>query len=360
MVAVSDQGAACVVRRERLADELSRQGLGAALLSRPQHLTYFFGLWGWRTRPAAGFIRSDGSHVLALGASADCSHFSDLDIRFEDSYFKTTIEEREHLAFATLQEYFQSAGVLGVDVGSPPGVETRPLTSTITRMRRRKDEEEVASISRAILATEAGYRAIAPLIRPGLLETELYTIFQAAASVAAGRPMGELGNDYRGGEPGGRPRPVPLTTGDLLPVDAGAIVGGYYADLCRTFAVSGHRDTAQNKAFDYVKEALSSAEALVEPGVRCRDVFLQIYSLLDGRSGWRFDHHLGHGIGLEPVERPFINMESDDVFQEGDTFTLEPGLYGRELRAGIRLEQNYVLQGGKLRRLSTLQLDFNA
>ena len=78
------EGAACQSRRERLTDELNRQGLSAALLLRPQHLTYFFGLWGWRSQPAAGFITSDGSNVLALGASSDCLHFADNVVRFED------------------------------------------------------------------------------------------------------------------------------------------------------------------------------------------------------------------------------------------------------------------------------------
>ena len=353
-------GAACQSRRDRLTDALNRQGLTAALLLRPQHLTYFFGLSGWRSQPAAGFITSDGSNVLALGASSDCLHVAENVVRFEDSHFKTTIEDRERLAIAAVSGDLRSVGIVGVDASISLDIETRPLTGIIAEIRRRKDQDEIAVISRAVAATEAGYRAIASRVRPGLLETELYAIFQSAVSIDAGSPMGELGNDYRGGQPGGRPRPLPLKAGDLLPVDAGAVVGGYYADLCRTFAVSGQRDSAQEEAFGLVVEALSAAEALIRPGLRCRDVFNEVHARLDGKGGWRFDHHLGHGIGLEPVERPFINAGSEDIFQDGDTFTLEPGLYGSDLRAGIRLEQNYVLEGGKLRRLSTLQLDFNA
>ena len=360
MDSATAQSATCRARRERLADELKRQGLGAAVLLRPQHLTYFFGLWGWRSQPAAGLIGSDGSNILSLGASADRTPFAESIVRFEDSYFKTSVEDRERLAVAALKRNLQSAGAVGSDVGNMLDIETRPLTSTIARMRRRKDQDEVALISQAVVATEAGYRAIASQVRPGLLETELYAHFQAATTVAAGSPMGELGNDFRGGHAGGRPRQKPLATGDLLPVDAGAVVGGYYADLCRTFAVSGERSAAQDDAFGHVMTALSEAETLIASGTRCRDVFEQIHSRLDGKGGWRFDHHLGHGIGLEPVERPFINADSDDIFEHGDTFTLEPGLYGPDLREGIRLEQNYVLEGGKLRRLSTLQLDFNA
>jgi len=295
-----------------------------------------------------------------LGNSSDCIHFAEKIVRFEDSFFKTSIEDHEKLAIAAVQVNRRPVGILGVDVDLSLDRETQSLMGIIAKMRRNKDRDEIATISQAVAATEAGYRAIASQIRPGLLEIELYSIFQAAASVHAGLPMGELGNDYRGGQPGGRPRPLPLLAGDLIPIDAGAVVGGYYADLCRTFAISGQRSTAQEEAFGRVAEALSAAEALITRGIRCRDVFNEVHALLEGKDGWRFDHHLGHGIGLEPVERPFINAESEDVFQDGDTFTLEPGLYGRDLRAGIRLEQNYVLKDGKLQRLSNLQLDFNA
>ena len=56
-----------------------------------------------------------------------------------------------------------------------------------------------------------------------------------------------------------------------------------------------------------------------------------------------FNHHLGHGIGLFPHEAPHLNPNWDDTFQEGETFTAEPGLYAPELRAGMRIENNYLV-----------------
>ena len=153
------QGAACRTRRERLADGLKRQGLGAAVLLLPQHLTYFFGLSGWRSQPAAGLIGSDGSNILSLGASADRTFFADAVVRFDESYFKTSVEDRERLAVTALEQNLQSTGALGSDVGNMHDMETRPLTSTIASMRRHKDQDEVALISQAVAATEAGYRS---------------------------------------------------------------------------------------------------------------------------------------------------------------------------------------------------------
>jgi len=353
------QAVGCRERRWRLSRKLDELNVDGIIFTRQQNLTYFFGLSGWKSLPAAGFLRRDGFSVAAIGRSAGSAVSADETIRFEDSPFCTNPDDRERLSLAVLLDAYQrDIKNLRADTANLAGIAIVPVAAEISSMRRIKDADEVALIAAAIAANEAGYLAVAPNIRPGVLEMEVFAMFHAAATVASGETIGELGNDFRGGQPGGRPRPVPLVAGDLLPVDAGATVANYYSDMCRTFAVSGKRAAVQEKAFEYVVEALSAAEKLIQPGVRCGDVFAEIASFLNTRQrGWRFDHHLGHGIGLDPVEGPFINAGSDDVFVDGCTFTLEPGLYGDDLRAGVRLEQNYVIEHGKLRRLSSLPLD---
>ena len=54
-------------------------------------------------------------------------------------------------------------------------------------------------------------------------------------------------------------------------------------------------------------------------------------------------HHLGHGVGLQPHEYPHLNPKWDDVLMEGEIFTAEPGQYSDELKAGIRLENDYLV-----------------
>jgi Xaa-Pro aminopeptidase len=85
-------------------------------------------------------------------------------------------------------------------------------------------------------------------------------------------------------------------------------------------------------------------------------LFEEVKRMLDGFNGWRFFHHLGHGTGLSPHEAPRLNPHWDDVFQSGDLFTVEPGLYHEELRGGVRLEQNYWLTAEGLTRLSSFPL----
>ncbi|MGH9962092.1 MAG: M24 family metallopeptidase, partial [Pyrinomonadaceae bacterium] len=119
----------------------------------------------------------------------------------------------------------------------------------------------------------------------------------------------------------------------------------YAADTCRTFAVGTPTDL-QNHAWEVVMQAVRMGEGLVRPGVAARDVYRQVKEFLDSQEFTEksFWHHLGHGIGHRGHEAPRLIPGSDDVFEEGDVFTLEPGVYTQALQGGIRLEDNYVLR----------------
>ncbi len=97
-------------------------------------------------------------------------------------------------------------------------------------------------------------------------------------------------------------------------------------------------------------------ERTVKPGVRCRTIFDAAQAILDEYRPGCFDHHLGHGIGLYPHEAPHLNPKWDDTFEVGDVFTAEPGLYGPELRAGIRLENDYLVTANGVKLLSDFPL----
>jgi Xaa-Pro dipeptidase len=84
-------------------------------------------------------------------------------------------------------------------------------------------------------------------------------------------------------------------------------------------------------------------ERSVQPGKSCRAVVQEAYDWLNQARPWSFEHHLGHGIGLFPHEAPHLNPEWDETFAAGEVFAVEPGLYGEGLRAGIRLENDYLV-----------------
>jgi len=126
--------------------------------------------------------------------------------------------------------------------------------------------------------------------------------------------------------------------------DLGVGFRGYYSDNCRTLAVSGEPTEAQQRAWEAVKAIFPLVESTIKPGASCRQLFETVQKQLDEYLPWKFDSHLGHGVGLAPQEGPHLNPYWDDTFAEGDFLAVEPGLYYEEaLRHGVRLEQNYLV-----------------
>ena len=93
------------------------------------------------------------------------------------------------------------------------------------------------TIRHAVRACEAGYARAAEILRPGIREIDVYAELQAAAIKELGERIGELGNDFQSGSPGGPPRNRPIEHGELMPLDVSVYVRRYSCDLCRTFAV---------------------------------------------------------------------------------------------------------------------------
>jgi Xaa-Pro dipeptidase len=346
----------CRDRQTRLRDALQHLGADAGLIVDTGHLSYFFGYHQRWFFPAAGIVFANGPAVVCQAEILPAEVIADETVTYRANILSTQVDGLAALVEGLVVARLKGIERIACDSSVGRGVLERPcfdLYPSILSMRRHKGADEIALLERAIEATEAGYAAIEERLEPGLTEIELFALFHQAAVISAGEAIGELGNDFRGGAlVGGSPRPVPLKAGDLIPLDTGVVLRGYNADLCRTYAISGELSDAQRFAIDAVTGALAHAEDRIAPGVSCKDVFAEIHAKLDGQHGFKFHHHLGHGIGLAPHEAPRVNPHWEDVFEVGDVFTLEPGLYGRKLRTGVRIEHDYFVTDTGLVRLS--------
>jgi Xaa-Pro aminopeptidase len=165
------------------------------------------------------------------------------------------------------------------------------------------------------------------------------------------------GNDYASGERGGLPRDRRIEAGELYILDLGPAYRGYFADNCRALAVNRDPTREQRRCCEQVAASFKIVEEMVKPGVRCRDLYAAVKAHLGQSKPWVFDHHLGHGIGLFPHEAPHLNPSWDDTFEEGEVIAVEPGLYGPELRAGVRLENNYLITKTGVELLSPFSME---
>jgi Xaa-Pro dipeptidase len=137
----------------------------------------------------------------------------------------------------------------------------------------------------------------------------------------------------------------PLREEDIILVDGGCSVEGYRSDVTRTI-VFGKPTDRQKKVWDIVRKAQIAAHKAVHPGVACEDIDRAARRVVEEGgygSGYKFfAHRVGHGIGMEGHEYPYLVKGNDLKLQPGMTFSNEPGiyLYGE---FGVRIEDCFAV-----------------
>ncbi len=228
------------------------------------------------------------------------------------------------------------------------------LGDVIRRLRRSKDDDEVALLRSCMRAGAAGQARAFDVVRPGITEFEVYCQVQAAAQEAAGQPVLVYG-DFRATnaalpKAGGPPGNTRLANGDLMILDFSVVIHGYRSDFTNTIAV-GTATASQSDVFDACCRALAAAEAKLVAGADCRAVYLAASAVLSDAGYGALSHHAGHGLGLSHPEPPVLGPESDDLLLAGDVVTIEPGAYIDGV-GGVRVEHNYLITDVGSERLS--------
>ena len=351
----------CRDRQRRLVKSLDEKGLAGAILSRREHVYYFTGFLHNRFNAAAVFIAADGRTTLVAAGETDSIAFDEL-IPCEADYHATMHSRHYEDVAERLARCLPSSGRLGADLGGGIAcianlAECADITRDVYRLRKRKSPDEVLAIRSAIAVTEAMYVAAKETVKSGVDEVEVLAQLRAAATLEADEDLEHLGNDFQANSPGGSARRRKMQAGELYVLDAGTVRDGYFADNCRTFAVDGSPSDEQLKVWEHIDTLFPTLEATIKPGLKGVELYDLANRHLSENGYPGLVHHLGHGIGLAPHETPELNPNYDAVFEVGDVFTLEPGLYTDSLKAGMRLEEDYYLTESGLEKLTSFPRD---
>lgn len=357
----------CRKRQDRVRRVLQDRSLDRAIFVSHENVQYLTGFRPHRLMQAAVMIDA-GELVLAAPNTDPKRAAADRVVTFEAQWCATLRQEQAEQSLKALADAVDKSAALqtgvefshcGPHIRKLIGDEESPvdIDADLWKLRRQKAPDELAMIRRVVDCTEAMYARAREIIEPGITELEVFNQLHAAAVATAGEQLTAIGNDYQCNSPGGPPRNRAAQDGELFILDLGPAYRGYYADNCRTIAVNGEPTDQQQKAAQAIVAVLNMVEKTVRPGVSAREVYLTAKAMLDDFESEAFFHHLGHGFGLFPHEAPHLNPNWDDIFEKGDTFTAEPGLYMEKLKAGIRLEQNYVVTADGVERLTNFPLD---
>ena len=228
-----------------------------------------------------------------------------------------------------------------------PGVQLVEGSTLVNRLRRVKSPVELELMARACEIARETMDAVAPQVEPGVTMSELVDEVEHQLRLRRSRPSFPT-HIFTWGEPrldsGEATAHASLAEGDPVLFDFGAVVEGYCSDFGRTIPC-GEPPKGYAEAQAAMLAAQEAGRAAAVPGALAREVNAACRAPIeDAGLGEGFRHRMGHGIGLDVHERPFLSVEDDTALEAGMTFTDEPSIV-LDGRFGVRVEDVIAVTG---------------
>ena len=226
----------------------------------------------------------------------------------------------------------------------------------VESLRRVKSPAELACIQLSCDWAVRAHRRMQDSIQVGRTEMEIYTpaanetLFEMVHEMPGWRPRGGDDTGLTAMFVGGRATAMPhgfvkghgVQPGDVLVSGAAANIDGYRSELERTMIV-GEPTREQSRTFDAMLALQSRAIEVMAPGVPAGEVELATVRLAQELGvADNLRHHVGHSIGLEGHEAPFLDRGDEAVLEPGMVFTVEPGVYLKDV-GGFRHSDTVVV-----------------
>ncbi|HEV2006969.1 MAG TPA: Xaa-Pro peptidase family protein [Candidatus Limnocylindrales bacterium] len=231
--------------------------------------------------------------------------------------------------------------------GRPFGLATEILRD----LRMAKDADEIALLRLAAHAADRVLEAIAsgPLVGRTEREVSLEILDRLVAEGHDAAQFAIVASGPNSASPHHHPGDRRIEAGEPVVFDLGGPYAGYCSDMTRTVWVAGPDripPTAEFLAiYDLVRRANAEATAAVRPGVACEALDAAARTVIEaGGHGPAFLHRVGHGIGLETHEEPYLVGGNSEPLRVGVAFSIEPGIYLAD-RHGVRIEDIVVCGG---------------
>lgn len=266
-------------------------------------------------------------------------------------------DDSPYAAVATgLRDLGIASGRLGIEetvkfvfsdgvAAAAPALELTSGTPVTAGCRGVKDEHELELMSIASEATLKAYEAAYLALEEGMTQRD----FGRLVSMAHERLGFSGGAGVQTGEfsalPHGSVTPQVIREGTILLIDGGCSVEGYRSDISRTFVLGTPTDKMR-RVFEIERRAQDAALATAAPGVECQAVDAAARAIIEDAGygpGYKyFTHRVGHGIGMDGHEWPYLVKGNTLPLEPGMTFSDEPGIYIPG-EFGVRLEDDMVI-----------------
>ncbi len=218
-------------------------------------------------------------------------------------------------------------------------------TALVRAQRMVKSEAEINIISEICQIASHSFARAPELISVGQTQSEAFRAFKIELLRQGADDVPYLvGGAGQGGYQDiiSPPEAVPLNAGDILMLDTGATLNGYFCDFDRNFAIGRPSDEAAS-AYATLYQATEAALATARPSITCKELYETMQAVIGGtdESVGRY----GHGLGIQLTEPPSLAAFDQTVLQEGMVITIEPSIALTDGKFLVT-EENIVVRDG--------------
>jgi Xaa-Pro aminopeptidase len=335
-------------RRARLGEAMVARGLDVILVTDLVNVRYLSGFSGSN---GAVLVSTDGTAVLATdGRYQDqaADEAPDVDLVITRTLERelllragSDVKGRSRVGFedqsVTVATHAQLAALTSVELA--------PVGELVTEQRVVKDADEVAALREACRISDAALATLLTEVHAGQTERQVARrlenlMYDAGADALAFETI--VASGPNSAVPHHQPTSRVIATGDFLKMDFGALCRGYHADMTRTVVV-GPPARWQEELYLVVAAAQRAGREALREGVGLADVDHAARTVVNEAGlGEHFTHGLGHGVGLEIHEAPFLGTTALGKLRAGTPVTVEPGVY-LPGRGGVRIEDTLLV-----------------
>jgi Xaa-Pro dipeptidase len=335
------------LRQEKLKAGAKARGFDALFVTPSTNLAYSANLAiGRSERLTALLLFADGPAVLVTPSFEESNHRRSAVI--DD--VKTWPEDGDPIALVgrilagkrTIGVEGQTAYGTASLLAAATGAKLEDGTPVFDALRTVKSEEEQAFVREAGKRTNAAIEATHKRLKAGLSETEVARMLEEEfrRQGVSGGGLVQFGPDSA--FPHGGPADRKLQKGDTVLIDAGCRIRGYSSDITRTVSFGDPSDELR-KVYGIVDKAQLAGINALKAGAIPEDVDRAARKVIeDAGYGQFFTHRLGHGLGMDGHEHPYLVRGNKTPLSAGNVQTIEPGIY-MEGKFGVRIEDDYVV-----------------
>ncbi|HZQ42712.1 MAG TPA: Xaa-Pro peptidase family protein [Acidobacteriaceae bacterium] len=352
-------------RLDRARDLMTANKIDAVVITTGASLVYYTGAhWGQSERLFA-YVLPRAAAPFLICPALERDRAAELLANFPErestlSYFWQENESPFDLVRRGLGESAVKTGNLGIEEHTQfefshaiaqacPALTIVSATPVTAGCRMIKSPAELALLKLANEITLSVYRAVYQTCGPGDTNRRFVELIDKAYARCGVRGEASLNVGTYSAVPHGSTQVQVIREGDIVMVDDGCTCDGYTSDITRSW-VYGKASDEQKKVFNIVHRAQSDALAAAKPGVEAQSVDAAARKVIvDAGYGPGYDyftHRVGHGIGLDMHEWPYLVQGNTRLLQKSMVFSDEPGIYLRG-KFGVRLEDDmHITENG--------------